>query len=272
LFANRPWLSEFPVNLVQPSDGMCRDQNRISVLTVPLMGQEVADSAEVIEVGGLLVPVGVESPIPLDQITQGSSITGWQPEPSSEGLLDVSECVEKLIVQVRVRSAGAHERTPDGRVRGGTRGRDTRAGHYSRHLHTKAGEVELKVPKLRSLPFESAVIERYRRRESSVEEALVEMYLAGVSRATATVRPRTFSTADKEMLRDAATVTLRLAVVRLAGRFVAVLRMMCSCVAGVPTDWCRPDECVNGTRRLYPVGLAYATGFDGNPSCAVQVW
>jgi len=59
--------------------------------------------------------------------------------------------------------------------------RDTRAGHYSRHLHTKAGEVELKVPKLRSLPFESAVIERYRRRESSVEEALVEMYLAGVS-------------------------------------------------------------------------------------------
>jgi transposase-like protein len=31
------------------------------------------------------------------------------------------------------------------------------------------------------LPFETAIIERYRRRESSVEEALVEMYLAGVS-------------------------------------------------------------------------------------------
>jgi putative transposase len=59
--------------------------------------------------------------------------------------------------------------------------RDTRAGHYRRHLHTKAGEVELKVPKLRKLPFETAIIERYRRRESSVEEALVEMYLAGVS-------------------------------------------------------------------------------------------
>jgi len=37
------------------------------------------------------------------------------------------------------------------------------------------------VPKLRKLPFETAIIERYRRRESSVEEALVEMYLAGVS-------------------------------------------------------------------------------------------
>jgi len=59
--------------------------------------------------------------------------------------------------------------------------RDTRAGHYSRKLHTKAGEVELQVPKLRSLPFESQIIERYRRRESSVEEALIEMYLAGVS-------------------------------------------------------------------------------------------
>jgi len=58
---------------------------------------------------------------------------------------------------------------------------DTRAGHYERQLHTKAGAVTLKVPKLRSLPFESAIIERYKRREISVEEALVEMYLAGVS-------------------------------------------------------------------------------------------
>jgi transposase-like protein len=41
--------------------------------------------------------------------------------------------------------------------------------------------VTLKVPKLRSVPFETAIIERYRRRESSVEEALIEMYLAGVS-------------------------------------------------------------------------------------------
>ena len=63
-----------------------------------------------------------------------------------------------------------------------TEGRqDTRAGHYTRKLLTGAGEVELEVPKLRTLTFESAIIERYRRRESSVEEALVEMYLAGVS-------------------------------------------------------------------------------------------
>lgn len=39
----------------------------------------------------------------------------------------------------------------------------------------------MKVPKLRNLPFETQIIERYRRRESSVEEALLEMYFAGVS-------------------------------------------------------------------------------------------
>jgi putative transposase len=69
--------------------------------------------------------------------------------------------------------AKRYERSPD-RV-------DTRAGHYERSLDTTAGRVSLKVPKLRSLPFETQIIERYRRRESSVEESLVEMYLAGVS-------------------------------------------------------------------------------------------
>jgi len=58
---------------------------------------------------------------------------------------------------------------------------DTRAGHYERSLQTKAGEVQLKVPRLRSLPFETQIIERYKRREASVEEAMIEMYLAGVS-------------------------------------------------------------------------------------------
>ena len=56
-----------------------------------------------------------------------------------------------------------------------------RAGSYERTLQTGAGEVNLKVPKLRRQTFETAIIERYRRRESSVEEALIEMYLAGIS-------------------------------------------------------------------------------------------
>jgi len=69
--------------------------------------------------------------------------------------------------------AKRYERTPE-RL-------DRRAGYYTRTLLTKAGEMKLRVPRLRSLPFETQIIERYQRRESSVEEALIEMYLAGVS-------------------------------------------------------------------------------------------
>jgi hypothetical protein len=41
--------------------------------------------------------------------------------------------------------------------------------------------VELNVPKLKGVPFETAIIERYSCRESFVKEALIEMYLAGAS-------------------------------------------------------------------------------------------
>lgn len=37
------------------------------------------------------------------------------------------------------------------------------------------------MPKLRTLTFETAIIQRYHKRNISVEEALVEMYLAGIS-------------------------------------------------------------------------------------------
>ena len=56
-----------------------------------------------------------------------------------------------------------------------------RSGHYDRNLTTTSGNVTLHVPRLKGVSFETAIIERYRRRESSVEEALIEMYLAGVS-------------------------------------------------------------------------------------------
>ena len=49
--------------------------------------------------------------------------------------------------------AQRYERSPD-RV-------DTRGGHYDRKFHSKAGEVDLKVPKLRKQTFETAIIERY---------------------------------------------------------------------------------------------------------------
>lgn len=56
-----------------------------------------------------------------------------------------------------------------------------RSGRYNRNRTITSGDVTLKVPKLKGISFETAIIERYRRRESSVEEVLIEMYLAGVS-------------------------------------------------------------------------------------------
>ena len=56
-----------------------------------------------------------------------------------------------------------------------------RSGHYDRNFSTTSGDVTLHIPKLKGVQFETAIIERYKRRECSVEEALIEMYLAGVS-------------------------------------------------------------------------------------------
>ena len=56
-----------------------------------------------------------------------------------------------------------------------------RAGHYERGFTTTSGQVTLKMPKLKGMRFATAVVERRKRRETSVEEAIIEMYLASVS-------------------------------------------------------------------------------------------
>lgn len=56
-----------------------------------------------------------------------------------------------------------------------------RPGHCERKLATTSGEVAIRMPKLKGMRFTTAVIERCRRREASVEEAMMEMYLAGAS-------------------------------------------------------------------------------------------
>ena len=87
----------------------------------------------------------------------------------------VEETLNNLLDQeaAELTNAGRYERSEERK--------GYRSGHYQRNLTTTSGEVKLKVPKLKGVAFETAIIERYRRRESSVEEALIEMYLAGVS-------------------------------------------------------------------------------------------
>ncbi len=70
--------------------------------------------------------------------------------------------------------AGYRELTP-------TR-RGERNGHYRRNLLTPAGKIErLEVPRDREGEFVTELFERYRRMTGDVEEAVLEMYLSGIS-------------------------------------------------------------------------------------------
>jgi transposase-like protein len=70
--------------------------------------------------------------------------------------------------------AGYRELTP-------TR-RGERNGHYTRNLLTPAGRIErLEVPRDREGEFVTEVFERYKRMTGDVEEAILEMYLSGIS-------------------------------------------------------------------------------------------
>ena len=55
-----------------------------------------------------------------------------------------------------------------------------RSDHYDRNPTTTSRDVTLHVSRLKGVPFEIAIV-GYGRRESGGEEALIEMYLAGVS-------------------------------------------------------------------------------------------
>ena len=69
--------------------------------------------------------------------------------------------------------AGPYERTDERAA--------YRAGHYERGFTTTSGQVTIKMPKLKGMRFATAVVGRRKRRETSVEEAIIEMRLAGVS-------------------------------------------------------------------------------------------
>lgn len=110
----------------------------------------------------------------------------------SKSIVQLNEEIVKSQIQEMVRKsveetlnglleAEAEKLTQAGRYERNEARQGYRSGHYDRKLTTTSGDVTLHMPRLKGVPFETAIIERYRRRESSVEEALIEMYLAGVS-------------------------------------------------------------------------------------------
>ena len=133
-----------------------------------------------IGINNLLAKFGIEGPLWLMDSTGFIVLPMWD-----QNLLETR--LDRLITEKMTQILNAMLDAEADEITGAARyersgGRKAyRAGHYERKLTAKAGRLELKVPKLKGALFESAVIERYRRREQSVEESLIDMYLAGVS-------------------------------------------------------------------------------------------
>ena len=91
----------------------------------------------------------------------------------------VREAVKQVLEEIM--NAEAEELICAGPYERSESRRDHRNGTRKRKIKTRVGEIELSVPRLRTLAFQTMIFERYRRMEISLEEALVEMYLLGIS-------------------------------------------------------------------------------------------
>ncbi len=58
---------------------------------------------------------------------------------------------------------------------------DYRNGYWTRHIILKDGRLEIKMPRIRGLGYESAVIRRYQQRTKDVDAALLRIFLYGAS-------------------------------------------------------------------------------------------
>jgi putative transposase len=91
----------------------------------------------------------------------------------------IRECVERALQALieaeatAVIGAGPHERTEERE--------NYRNGHRPRLLSTKAGDVELKIPKLRQGSFFPQILERRRRIDKALFAVVMEAYVHGVS-------------------------------------------------------------------------------------------
>jgi transposase-like protein len=109
---------------------------------------------------------------PLSLKIDGASIKKYLDDQLMQGLQDAFQNFLELEATLQC-GAEKGEQTEDRK--------DYRNGHRPRKLTTRVGEMVLKFPRLRELAFTSSIVERYQRRECSLDEALLEMYFAGVS-------------------------------------------------------------------------------------------
>ena len=87
----------------------------------------------------------------------------------------VTSLIEEFLEARRteVLGAEAYERTGS---RSGHRG-----GSYRRHLKTRWGEVEIRIPRLAEGSYDLEIIDRWGRRQTALDEVIGRLFLAGVS-------------------------------------------------------------------------------------------
>jgi len=132
-----------------------------------------------------------------------------QEEISRRVLEAVKVVIEELLEEEMTEhlNAAYRERTPNRR--------GERNGHYTRGLITPIGKIEqLRVPRDREGTFVTEIFERYKRMTGEVEEAVLEMYLQGVS--TRKVGDITTELSKVKISKDA--------VSRIAGRLEGELK------------------------------------------------
>ena len=103
---------------------------------------------------------------------------------SKEGIRDfidsqIRRAVRETFQEIMESEMNAHlgaEKSERGEERLGYRN-----GYRDRTLETRIGAIDLSVPRDRDGLFETNIFERYRRAEVSLEEAMLEMYLSGIS-------------------------------------------------------------------------------------------
>lgn len=120
----------------------------------------------------------------------------------------VREGIKALLEQILEEEMTEHLGAP--RYRRSPSRRGQRNGDYERDLVTGAGTLrQLRVPRDREGTFQTELFERYRRLTGSVEEAVLEMYLQGVS--TRKVAAVTEALSGKRVGKDAVSrITARL--------------------------------------------------------------
>lgn len=82
-----------------------------------------------------------------------------------------------------VMRAESDEQLGAGRYERGESRTDSRNGTRARRLTTRVGTIELEVPRHRNAPFETMVLESYRRSEAALVTTMAEMVVGGVSTA-----------------------------------------------------------------------------------------